>query len=391
MSELKSHEHILLGAAGKPGEDNLIGLLTVGTAAPNDTEEPGERKVTLVGVPGKASGEVDIYLDRLDLTEVLKSKGPEAIALRGADVAQTEIVRILQEEFGLNVLVVDLSVQDGDFFEGSDQIQYLTMPADPESLLYRGNLNIILAPLLAGQEGVVLINTPGEDLYPVGDLTPIAIEPAAALSAAETKSDGTLLAGLGNPNGGLTSVTNGEITLSLAPRVWKSLDLPVGDDGVYDVKIAADGDWNFVFAAALGDNAPVLSLVDLYDLTMTWSLVEGEVAQSIVFTAVKGSGNQIDWVSADGKLRINDSAGTVKVTQNIQRLTHYLSNGGVEYFTPATKTTVSAAPLGEFELSITAVRKNSLADPVTVQVSALVSEIVPEPPVDEEPPADEPA
>lgn len=187
------------------------------------------------------------------------------------------------------------------------------------------------------------------------------VEPAP-VSSAETKPNGTLLNGTGNPATDLTVAQNGELSLATSARAWKSQTTVAPVDGVYSVSFDPEtGDWNFPISVALLNTEAGSVVTDLYDVQFTLGSLDRNT--ELTFDLIREEG-VYKWRNEEHDLTIDDNSvsedGTV--IQNIQRARFYAQELQLIDFT------VGGAPYGTFELRLTATRKDTLLDPMVLSV-----------------------
>lgn len=373
MSELISHDQVLINAAAARNETSIPeGSISVTASGPNtDNSKPGEYSATLSGNGIDASGSVVVTFDRLNVGDVIAAANIDRIAVRAVQLTGEDVAALIRQHLGINIKADDLTAQQFGPFETRTTIN---VDVKSDSLLYRGALQVVVdQPRPGDTEGaLVLVNTAREPLVSEETLTPAPQQAGQALSIAlEVKENGTMAHGSGNRNGEFMQVTNGELSLSLATRIWKKAapDPINAEAGGYVHQLTANQDWNVPFSFCLTDTAPAdAKLTDLYDLEFVWAYVN--TGETIKWTLEENAEGGFDLHDGNG-MRIIDSnvLGAGRGLQNIQRMSHYVQNqNGNRYFTPEAATDIGGI-LGDFIFTVTAYRKNSLAAPLVLEVT----------------------
>lgn len=380
MSEFKSQESILLEAVGTLNQKNLIGKLTVVSHAINDTARPGDRKATLMAVEGAATGSVDVFFDRLDIAEVLAVRNAPAIVLRGNNIPVAEIARILREEMRININVVDVTTGNEEVITAQEGTQSIAVPISNESLLFEGEIQLVILPQLEDQDGFTLVNTPGVPLFETDHLETMPLQPVGEpLGAIELKAPGEILVGTGIPDTHMHRVSNGELSLAFAVRPHQQAGTEDPIEGIFELALPSDGDWGFLWSIGLYGPLADRDLLDVYDISMTWTKLDTN--EQLKLFAVRGD-NKINWQPAGGEFAIIDGPVSTKVTQNSQRIRFYANH----VFTPTSVLSDKDTMIGEFTFQIDAVRKNSAEDVrLSLYAVAQISEVVPPIPEEEAP------
>lgn len=166
--------------------------------------------------------------------------------------------------------------------------------------------------------------------------------------------DGSLTHGSGNPVGGMTVATNGEIELAAAARYPNDLSVIAPQDGDYALPQAAGRDWIIPFSFGLTDKTSGKRLTELYDITLTVSAVAPETA--LVLTLRTDDAGKVHLENPAEGIDITDGTTDGYVYQNIQRLSFYrrVSSGGVFTVTvKAVNRVRAAAPDVELAFTVT--------------------------------------
>lgn len=379
MSTPKSHGQIIIDAAA--ARNNRVypaGMLLAGSFGPNeDSERPGEYSAVLSGDGVRAVGEVTVTYDRLELADVVAALDNGGIALRTSGASYAEVATLLREQMGVNILDTDL--EEGSL-SAPEVISNVTVAAAQDSRLFKGALPITIAPFYGDETGLALINNGREPLFPVDNIVEATVVEDISLPEEALKGDGTLLIGSGNPDGNFVSASNGELTIAMGARVYQvGSNLPVPQDLAYSYQIEDTQDWNFLFSLSMHNAPEGRRLVDVYDVAMTW--VQQSTGHSITWSLQDRDGAMV-LVSDDENMVISDSATgpTGIALQNIQRMRHYIENNDQAYFSPDQLNSFGAL-LGSFTFTVSAIRKNSLVDPLVLSTNVsvtLVEEEVPE-------------
>jgi len=303
------------------------------------------------------------YYDRLDLTQLFVSAGIVNVELTQGASTTGDVVAALNARFGLgftaedidfNVAVdpaatsVILQALEGSYgFQGQLEIQ-----------LVEGSIplaEVVVDPVLDGPEYPAPV--------PAYIIDPVIV--TGELTLKGQKADGTMLNGSGNPSTEFTVANNGELELAVSARIWKSGVLPVPEAGHYSIEIAENGDWNWPFSVALlSESRPV---TDLYDVVLSITSLETGVA--LPFQLVRDAEGKMHFINEQHGLDISDSAVTASgdVVQNIQRATFYKAQLG------EMTTNTLGSPIGDFLISLNAVRREGLVQPLQVEISVSVS------------------
>lgn len=312
-------------------------------------------------------GSQTAYYDRLDLTQLFVNAGIVSVELTQGPVNTGEVVAALNARFGLG-----FTAEDIDFSVAVDPAATsVILQAMEGSYGFQGQLEIQMVegdvPLAEVIVDPVLDGPSYPEPVPVYITDPVIT--TGTLTLKGQKADGTMLNGSGNPSGEFTVATNGELELAVSARIWKSGDLPVPTEGHYAFEISDAGDWNWPFSVALlSESRPV---TDLYDVTLAVTSVETGVV--LPFVLVRDAEGGMHFINEQHGLDIVDSAVTESgdVVQNIQRTTFYKAQLG------EMTTNTLGSPIGDFLISLNAVRREGLVQPLQVEIS--VSVTVPEP------------
>ncbi|MCY1347883.1 hypothetical protein D9M68_18190 [compost metagenome] len=299
-----------------------------------------------------------VYFDRIDIAQVFADAGITTIEVGGALTSIADVAAALNTRHSAGFSEEDIDVT-GDFDPEATEVLLTVLPT---SHGYKGEL---LVQIVAEDNGE------GEPVDP--ELPPVipeyVVEPtvmSGSVTAKGQKEDGTMLNGTGNPVGEMTVANNGEIELALGARVWKSGDLPVAQDGHYDIVIDDEaGDWNWPFSIALlQEERPV---TDLYAVVLTAQSVETGI--SIPFTLSRDAEGVYHFINEEFTLDISDSAQSLSgdVVQNIQRMTFYKAQLG------AMTTNTFGSPIGDFIISLNATRLEGEVPAVVCEISANVT------------------
>lgn len=360
----KSGKGILLNAInrgialGESGVQLLPADIVFGDVE-GSTDESRESQVTFVGAEASRfeGSEAVVYFDRIDIGQVFLDAGVEVVEVGGELTSIADVVAAVNSKHSAGFSEEDID-QSGDF--------------DPEAS------SVLLSTLSTshGYKGELLVQITAEDTgegEPVDPELPPAVPEyvvaptvtSGSINAKGQKEDGTMLAGTGNPVGEMTVASNGELELSLSARVWKSGDLPIAQDGHYDVVIDdAAGDWNFPFSMSLlQEERPV---TELYDIILTMQSVESGV--SLPFNLSRDEGGVFHFINEEYSIDISDSATTASgdTVQNIQRLTFYKPVMGVMSLS------TNGSPIGDFILTLSAARREGEVEAVVCEISVNV-------------------
>lgn len=178
-------------------------------------------------------------------------------------------------------------------------------------------------------------------------------------------SDGKLISGSGNAVSEFSLASNGEIELALAVRRYRSGAAFAPVDGVYSIELTDTADWTWPFSIALLEEARPIT--ELYDVVLT--LDAKGTGASVPFTLTRDDAGVYHFINEEHELDIKDSTSSESgdVVQNIQRVKFYEAlmgdiekNGG-------------GAALGEYAISLRAVRKEGDVAPVELTVNAVAT------------------
>lgn len=355
-------------AVDLPNEENEATVpysaVVVGTPVPHDNPEEGDTAITITAKPG--SGYKDkqtIYLTRLDLTELFQNAGIDTPELKTEAETIHGLIADLQEQFGM--VVSTKEIQDGGIIFDMDGTAAIDLKASPTSMLYVGEVAMLLSPKVPGAIPLssVFVNTVMSGLnYPlesVAHLTQPSYNRDVALSGPEVKNDNTLQHGLGWKNGYFTTVDNAELRLAAAVRSSNN-DIIPDEDGHYSFNLGEDFGWSIPVSLRLeipANHSGIRPLTDLYE---TYIQIESlNHANNLLLLKVVPSVAGYNLVSADGNLTITDSfsvrtEGNEEVLQNLITLVP-----GDTHF-PAVPANGFGAAKGDFKVTVTSRRKNSL-------------------------------
>lgn len=314
------------------------------------SNEERESQVTFAAKAGTDfEGEATVFFDRRDLTELFASAGIEVVQVPEGPTTTAEVVAALNLRYGAGFTADDIVMNTDAVIEGNE----VTLSAEPTSHGFKGEVLVLIE---AGE--------PVEEELPVYIVAPVVV--SGDIGVKGQKEDGTMLNGTGNPVGEMTVASNGEIELALGARVWKSGDLPVAQDGHYDIVIDdVGGDWNWPFSISLlQEERPV---TDLYAVVLTAQSVETGV--SVPFTLSRDAEGVYHFINEEFTLDISDSVQSLSgdVLQNIQRMTFYKAQLG------AMTTNTFGSPIGDFIINMTATRLVGEVPAVVCEISANVT------------------
>lgn len=228
----------------------------------------------------------------------------------------------------------------------------VTVQARPEARMYRGQLQVILL---------------GEETVDDSSFLTAPVTTNGDSVADEFQDENNLLfVGEGNPPGELIVANNSEIEIAVGARIFNNATLPDGSGGNYAFNIDSDEDWNIPFALGLLDKRNGAVITNLYDVKL--EITSAETTETLELTLTRPGGvyhlvneaNNIDIV--DGYAS-NDGS----IYQEIQRASFYTAALG----NPTANT--AGGLLGEYEITLTATRKQGGKPPVTVTTTVTVS------------------
>lgn len=363
----KSGRGLLLAALNKAAAEKGFSFapsdLTFGAVA-ESTNELRESQVVYTATPDSGfEGEAIAFYNRLDLSDLFTNAGIEVVQVPAGATTVEEVVGRLNHRYGLGFTAEDIVFGE----TVAEDAGSIVLTAAEGSLGFKGQLTV---ELVVGKFPLaeVVVDPVLDDMNLNAELPAYLIDPVIVMGEITPKGrkpDGTMLNGSGNPVGQMTVAANGELELAVSARVWKSGELPVAQDGHYDVVIKDNGDWNFPFSIALLEEARPVT--DLYDVTLKIQAVES--GNELVFTLHRDEAGVFHFINEAHELDINDSATTPAgdVVQNIQRATFYKAQLG------ELTTNALGAPIGDFIISLYAARREGLVEAVQAEITVNVS------------------
>lgn len=213
--------------------------------------------------------------------------------------------------------------------------------SDPEAALSLtddagGRIALDGARLVAGAtpaediETLTIAVRASNGLETIDETYAIAVVAAAELSEPEVTPDaepdfqtpeGYLIHGSGNPSGGMTVVTNGEIELAAAARYPNDMTVVTPVDGVYALPHAVGRDWIIPFSFGLTNKVSGKKLTELYDITLKVTAKAPE--NDLVLTLRTDAAGKVHLENPSEGIDIVDGTTDGFVYQNIQRLSFY--------------------------------------------------------------------
>lgn len=363
----KSGRGILLAAINRAAKNGYsFNQSDLDFAAPEATTENGKttKVVYTATESSNYEGSQDAFFDKLDLTALFAAAGIEEVQVSAGAVAgnsHQDVANAVNARYSTGFTADDIAA--GSFEPGVNEV---TLIAAAGSYGYQGQLVVQLVegkiPLAEAVDPVL-----GDLAYPVevpAYLTDVVLGEGTITLKGQT-ANGKLLTGTGNPSTDISTSNNGEIEVGLAARIWKNGNTFAPVDGVYNVVLADDADWNWPFSIALLQEARPVT--DLYDVTLT--IKADDNGSVLPFTLHRSDDGVMHFVNEEHDLDINDNAVSEAgdVVQNIQRVRFY-----EQYLGDLPKNT-AGSPLGNFTLSLSAVRREGLVPPVEVSVGVNVS------------------
>lgn len=362
MSFQQSHAQVLIALVAAANSLSLdASKLVVGSPTAYEGED-GNTQFVLSAAPDQEAytGEVTITYNRLDLTTLFEGIGISELTVGNADA--TDVVGLIPSiiaTYGLDLVEAD--VINDTLVRDEGGIAILELSAADASLFYTGSipLTVDLPDPLTDLEDILQTTVLDGLHYPLGDtsaLTPPAVEENQPLAAEETKEDGTLQVGTGNPSTGYVTASNSELVLALAARMYQGPAVEP-ENGTYSLSVEDNQDWNFTYSIAYKQssesNHPISDLYNVY--LEVKSLDHDEV---ILFRVDETQeGYQFTGLSNQGDIVDDYVSPTGTVIQNIQRTKFY-----AEQFLGAAASANSAGSLtGNWEINLVAQRKNSVA------------------------------
>ena len=344
--------------------------VTLGSPTVHPVGEEGNTALTVAAVEGAGyQGSVDLTYSRISIGDLFLNAGIETIQIEGNAATTHGLVEAIAQAYGIILTTNDIVDEAIEYDAEGNAIAQLNI-ADG-SLIYTGSVTVDIQAPVAGETSlsdvysVTVLNGLDYPLMNTSHLVTPEVQPAATLDTnAETKGDGTMHNGTGNPATGFTIASNGELSLGLNARVYQSgVDVePV--DGVRTIELEDSQDWNWPFSLRVSPpegyagNRP---LVDLYEIFLAVESLDtgAEMVLELVATQT-GYSLRNDVLGLD----IVDSyvSEDFAVLQNIQRLKFY-----TEQF-PEAVVNGAGSVLGNYKLTLTARRRNSIAPRVTSEI-----------------------
>lgn len=369
MSVFKPHPQLLVDLIN--AENNAAvpySALTVGAPAVNtDPAIAGDTLVTMTAKENSGyTGFVTASYSRLDLQQLFA--GAEIVTLAISTNAETtrQMVAAIREAYGINLYEEDIVDEPITYLE--DGTAQTLIRAAEGSYIFAGQIDVAISPVSAELSSILTVTVLNGLNYPLMDTSHL-VEPtivATTMTGSTVKENGTLLHGSGNPIEGYTVASNGELTMALAARLYKSGLVIEPVEGSYLLDVPDTGDWNITYSIDVPPQEATHSITSLYDVSLEFrSLDSGE---SLVFD-LHPEGAGYGFRSEDGMLNIVDNtvADSGSVCQNIQRLQHYVS-----YFPSAQRNSFGSL-LGNYEVELLARRKNSIAPVVRVVIGVVAA------------------
>lgn len=304
-------------------------------------------------------GSQTAFYNRLDLTSLFANAGIDTVQIHKGPLTTEGVVAKLNQRYGLGFTAEDIVFGEAIAEDATEVV----LTAEAGSHGYVGTVVVELVEGKVPLAEVVLDPVLDGPVYP-GAVPAYLIDPViieGTVTPKGQKENGTLLTGSGNRAEHMVIASNGEIELALAARIYRTGDLIIPEDGHYSVEIADDGDWTWPFSVAmLEEDRPA---TDLYDITLTATSIESQ--QSVEFKASRDVEGVYHFANEEFGLDIIDSDQTPSgsVVQNIQRMTFYKD------FLGQMTENAGGAPIGEFIVSLQAVRRDGLAEVVKVEIT----------------------
>lgn len=364
----KSGRGILLAAINKAAKAGFVFTpsdITFSQPEVVDISGKDTKVVYTANANSKFEGAQDAFFNRLDLTGIFTAAGIDTVeVLQSAVTADTSaaVVAAVNARYSLGFTAED--ILDEAFEPG---VTSVTLNANPLSHGYAGQLLVQLVEGKTPLAEVVVDPVLSGPSYPTPVpvyLTDVVFGDGEVTQKGQ-KEDGKMLIGTGNPSGDLFKADNGEIELAVGARRYRDINTFPPVDGKYTFDIADDADWNFPFSVALlQEDRPV---TELYDVTL--SIGSDATSEIVEFTLHRDDEGGFHFVNEALGLDINDSAAdaTGSVVQNIQRVTFYKEHLGAVVVNGA------GAPVGDYHISLKAVRREGLVPAVEAAIMASVS------------------
>lgn len=353
-------------AAAAEGFELLPSDIIIG-AVEASSNPARESQVAYTATPdGQYTGEAIAYYTRLDLQGIFTAAGIDGVEIEaGAETVQ-DVVDAVNYRYSTGFTAADIDVSgDLSVIDG-----LVTLQANPTSHGFKGALQVRLVEQALEKlplSEVIVDPDLGDLTYPVAVpeylTSPVIIE--GTLSAKGQAENGNMINGQGNPSTDLTMAQNGELELALGARIYRNAVTIAPVDGHYDLTISDDGDWNWPLSLTiLQDGAAV---TDLYDVTLRAASVD--TGSEIVFKLSRDEEGVFHFINEALGLDILDSVYTDdgSVVQNIQRFTFY------KEFLGEVETNAAGAPIGNFVIGMTGVRREGLVEPVNVEITVSVA------------------
>lgn len=349
----------------KPGPELMVGLINKSNGTLfkvadltfsdignySDPEHPDKNtKITATGTgTTRFKGPKDLFYRRLDLQASIGGRNINFEVKAGGSSLESVLLK-MNERYKLGFDTTDISWDQSGPITGTVEA---TLTAVPTSYTYIGTAKINLTALPADNSIIV----------------PPATEDGEVDEQFQTPG-GDLLAGQGNPAGGLILTSNGEVQFGGAMRKYNNVAvLPQASPGHYDIALAAGEDWNFPLVFGLVDQRNADRLIDLYDVGLKIECIDSSKSLDFVL-AYNASTKKYEFRDAANSLNITDGVTNANATayQDIQRLIFYKTELGV------TQLSASGVPLGEYTFEFHATRKIAGSQPLTQLITVNVTE-----------------
>lgn len=303
-----------------------------------------------------------VYYNRNDLAVLFT----DVLGIGSITAATDEaVIARINELFGMAFEADDVYVEE--FTEGFVFTDTVTLVAKETSLGFIGrtSFNAVLEkiPLY-----VAIANNVLDGLYyPAIELDPpaVIVEDATLTESAVNPDTGYMYDGTGNVATGFFTANDGRLELGIAARRWQSNTKQPSDGLFVSIDLLPNQDWSMPISIATVGELAGTRPVDSYEIQ--WIVTNINTEEEMVWELRESTineGNQ-DWVCISHQLPndngnvITDNAGPEdgSVIQNIQRLSFYPN------VFPLTSR-LAEAPfgfIGEFDVSLTARRKEALA------------------------------
>lgn len=291
------------------------------------------------GTPESDSDWLDIWYDRVAFSRVLNVESP-TLPYKPEYTSVYEMLDAINERFGINVSEADLE----DAVIAADPTEFpVTVPmiVKPTSLVYRGATAIYLTDPNSG----------------TGIITPVNTQVDVDLATEFTES-GSMVHGTDNTISGFTVADNGEISVACSVALRGNTDPLEYVDGVATYTIADTDMWDLKFNFGLINTVNGDDVGALYDIRL-FSPTHGPDDLDLRLYKTP-DGYKLSNVNNSIVIDDNTIAPDKSFIQNVISLSDY---GNI---VDTKSKNAAGAPLGTYEFTLTATRKQGGVPPVVV-------------------------